>query len=165
MQPSARLWRLPFALLGIAACQPAARGAAQQPMTDTDVTLERVYAAPHSGVSAAGRLVIRDATAWQATWRDVVGHLTPAPALPAVDFSRAMIVVAAMGERGTGGYEIRVTRAYRRDGDLVVVVVEVSPGAGCMLIQSITAPVEVVRLPRHDGPVTFLEEQERRDCL
>jgi hypothetical protein len=42
------------------------------------------------------------------------GHLVPTiiPAAPDIDFSREMIIVAAMGPRPTSGYAITIEEAY-----------------------------------------------------
>ncbi len=43
-------------------------------------------------------------------------------------------------------------------------VLEVSPGAGCMLAQMITAPVVAVRVSRTERAVEFVRRTDVRDC-
>lgn len=164
MQPRAWLWRIPSVLLAVAACRPAVRAPAQQAVSEGAVPLERVLSAAVSGLTEARRLVVRDAARWNALWPAIVGQQRPAPPPASVDFAASMLIVAAMGQRGTGGYEIHVERVTEREGALEVIVKEISPGEGCWLTQAMTAPVEIVKLARHDGPVAFVEERERRDC-
>ena len=117
-----------------------------------------------SGFTARERLVVRDAAAWKEVWGHVSARLTPAPVLPQVDFAREMLIVAALGERPTGGYGIVVDSAEARSGLLLVTVRTIAPGKGCILTQALTQPVDIARVPRHEGPVDFEDRAEIRDC-
>ena len=128
------------------------------------MSVEHVFTYPHSGINDSRRLVIREAAAWRPLWREVVGQRTPAPALPTIDFERDMVIVAALGRRGTGGYAITIDDVYAEGGQLYAVVRETSPGPGCMTIQAFTAPVTGVRVPRGEAAVTFIERKDQLDC-
>lgn len=117
-----------------------------------------------SGLTAAQRTVIRDAATWASTWTAIWQNVSPQPELPAVDFTREMLVVAALGERGSGGFSIVVDSARKTAGGVVVVVHVTSPGAGCMNTMAITSPVDVARMPRVDGTVEFRERATVNDC-
>jgi hypothetical protein len=100
-----------------------------------------------------GLQVVRDRAAWERTWRQLHGGDAGGPA-PAVDFTRDMVVVAAAGEKSSGGHAVRVEgTSAAADGALVVHVTETAPGEGCMSTMQITSPVDVVRVPRTAGPV------------
>jgi hypothetical protein len=105
-------------------------------------------------------LVIRDANAWDQFWSELgVGDR------PAVDFSRDVVVVAAAGQRPTGGHEIAIDRVSQADGELNVEVVERSPGPNCMTTASLTQPVDVVVVPASDARSwRFVERKEIRGC-
>lgn len=118
----------------------------------------------HSGFTTRERLVVRDAAAWKDVWGRVSAGMTPAPLPPQVDFAREMLVVAALGERPTGGYGIVVDSAQARSGGLVVTVRTIAPGKGCVLTQALTQPVDIARVPRHEGQVDFEDRPEVRDC-
>lgn len=118
----------------------------------------------YSGLTVAQRTVVRDAATWQATWRAIWDRTLPAPALPTIDFTREMVVVAALGERNTGGYAIGIDSAATADSGVVVWVHSTSPGASCGLTQALTQPVDVARLPLLPGPVTFRERAQTVDC-
>ncbi|MES3035586.1 MAG: protease complex subunit PrcB family protein [Gemmatimonadota bacterium] len=117
-----------------------------------------------SGLTAAQRTVIRDEVAWRAAWVSIWQNLSPQPELPAVDFAQEMIVVAALGERGSGGFSIVIDSASRTPTGATVVVHVTSPGANCMNTMAITAPVDVARVPRVTGTVTFRERTSVSDC-
>ncbi len=99
--------------------------------------------------------VIRDEASWRALWTKLHANMTPEPARPAVDFSKEMLVVAAMGSRGHGGYRVTIDAASMKDGVLTVNVTETSPGANCMNVMMMTAPVTIARLPASSGEVKF----------
>jgi hypothetical protein len=117
-----------------------------------------------SGIEERQRLVIRDAARWREVWAAIVRNISPAPAAPDVDFSRQMIVLAAMGSRPTGGASITIVGVERAGGRLRVTVRETSPGRGCMTTQAFTAPLAAALVPRSDEPVDFVERSEVREC-
>src|SRR4030095_17180821 len=89
---------------------------------------------------------------------DASGHPVPTatPAAPDIDFSREMIIVAAMGPRPTSGYAITIEEAYERGDRLEVVVRSISPGS-CGAFQMGTQPVEIVRIAKSERPIVFRE--------
>jgi hypothetical protein len=117
-----------------------------------------------SGLTQATRVVIRDAAAWDAFWGSMVAGRTPRPATPSVDFGQSMVIAAAMGQRPSGGYLIKIDSVSVSQSAVSVVVRSVSPGPNCMTTQIITAPVVAVTVPRADGQVTFIERVETKDC-
>jgi hypothetical protein len=110
------------------------------------------------------RLVVRDANAWRDTWTAIWRDVSPPPPLPVVDFSRDMVVVAALGQRPTGGFSIVIADARVENGGLRVTVRTVSPGPGCGTTLAITQPVDAARLPRFDGRVTYDDVSIVQDC-
>jgi len=117
------------------------------------------------------RLVVRDRAAWEDIWKRIhsIGpsHLPdPAtPALPEIDFSREMVIVAAMGQRPTSGYGIIIDRAYayERNYRLEVLVRNVE-NRKCGGLTVVTSPVDIVRLPKTDRSVVFREIEVELDC-
>jgi PrcB C-terminal len=116
------------------------------------------------------RVVIRDRDAWLDLWKRIhrpdpyrVPYPEPPP-LPEIDFSREMIVVAAMGRRPTSNYDIIIDGAYERDNRLEVVVRSVENRKGCGAYMIITAPVDIVRLPKTERTVVFREIEVVPDC-
>ena len=75
------------------------------------------------------------------------------------------MVVAAAGQRPSGGYGIQVRRARLDGRRLLVEVLETSPGPNCLVTASLTQPVQVVRVRgARAGEVEFVERREVRDC-
>jgi len=135
----------------------------------TPIAVTRLSSGPYpltvsSGITDSTRVVIRDAEAWRQMWDRVWSQQTPAPALPAIDFTREMVVVVGLGTRSSGGYSIVVDGASVAGGTIEVVVQKTSPGASCVVTSALTEPVDIARLPRRSEPVRFVERHTVRAC-
>ncbi len=118
----------------------------------------------NAGLDQPAREVVRDAAAWSALWPRIAGPAGPPHAAPAVDFGREMVLVAAMGQRPTGGYSIEIASVTAAGGELVANVVEQRPGPRCGTTQALTAPVDVVAIPRSTRSVRWEVRQVASDC-
>ena len=159
------------ALVAAAATLSACSGLELEPEPSGPlVPMTRLRAEPYSftyysGIKTFERLVVRDAAAWQTVWTQIHAGSTPVTPPPTVDFSREMIVVAAMGEYSTGGYSILLERATEdRTGGIAISVLSTSPGSNCGVTLAFSAPVDIARLPLHAGPVRFFERSETTAC-
>ena len=157
-----------------AACGPSAAGVPDEQRAPASVAapvlVTRLRAEPYSFTSTsalrtAQRTVISDDTSWRAAWTMLWENAASAPPLPAVDFAREMIVLAALGERPTGGYQILLDSAVTTGEKSVVIHVRtVSPGARCGLYQALTQPVDIARLPRLQRAITFRDHAVVAEC-
>lgn len=118
-----------------------------------------------SGLAEPTRVVVRDAEAWSAMWTRITADHRPATAAPAVDFGREMLLVAALGRRATGGYSVRIESVSNAGGELVARVAEQRPGPRCGVTQALTAPADVVALPRSSLGVRWVVREVVTDCL
>jgi hypothetical protein len=150
--------------LALAACSSPSSPDEQTPVTVTRLGPEGASFTYYSGVRDAQRLVVRDQTAWQQTWTTIWSRTSPVPALPAADFDREMLIVAALGERNSGGFSILIDRMTETANGLTVSVRSVSPGSGCITTLALTQPVDIVRVTRRDGMVTFTETAAVQNC-
>lgn len=117
-----------------------------------------------SGFTRTTRLVVRDRATWTRVWTELHVGVAPVPALPQVDFARVWIVLAAMGERSTGGYTIRIEKITRMRDRIVVTVRSSAPGRNCFTSQALTSPVALSRMAAFDLPVEFREVADTRSC-
>jgi hypothetical protein len=115
----------------------------------------------HSPYHEHARLLIHDEDEWEQRWSQIVGDDTPSPA---VDFSRDMVLVVAMGVRSTSGYSITVEGVFENAEGLYVQVLETSPGPNCGVLDAISAPVIAVAIPHRDVPVFWLERADTVSC-
>jgi hypothetical protein len=122
----------------------------------------------YSGYAEPARLVIRSQEEWASAWATINEGTSGAPAslppLPPVDFSADIVIVAATGVRGSSGYDIIIPDAATDAGTLRVGVIETTPGSGCGVLTVLTRPVTAARVPRHDGPVEFVDETVALAC-
>ena len=90
----------------------ACGGSLSGPTSGTRLSLTRVSTNPYpltccSGIGQSERLVVRDNATWQTVWTSIWRGMMPTPALPNVDFTKEMVIIAARGTRSTGGYSRR----------------------------------------------------------
>lgn len=116
------------------------------------------------GISQRSRLVIRNRDEFNELWKQLTGSGSYKPPLPEVDFSREMLVVAAMGQKPSSGYEIIIEGACEVDNQIEVLVRSVDFLKCGLQLGILTAPVDIVRLPRTELPVVFRETEESSDC-
>jgi hypothetical protein len=113
----------------------SATAAAQHNLRAAPVSLARLRDgttafSSYAGVGDPMRAVIRDSTAWRQLWEQINRPFVPQPALPAVDFGREMIVVAALGSRPNGGYDVVIERAEQDSTGIQISVRVATPASG-----------------------------------
>ena len=143
---------LAAAVLAAAGATAGPGGAAEKPV---EHRFETILAAAHSGLAERRREVIRDEASWAQLWADIHTSVTPTPPLPAVDFTRDMLIAVATGTRPSGGFGVEVRSVAIRGERVEVGVFERCPAPGAMVSMALTRPVEVVRVARLTQAVTF----------
>lgn len=99
--------------------------------------------------------IIRNHADWRALWKRLALPLNPAPAVPAVDFSKDMVVAVSAGAGG-GILETEIVRIERRKGCMLVSVHERRLPAGSSTPQfSSFHPFHIVRIPAVRSPISF----------
>jgi hypothetical protein len=114
------------------------------------VSLERGV---QSGITTSGARTARDESEWRSLWADHARISVPPPALPAVDFDVHTAVLVSLGTRATGGYSLTVEGARVEGEQLVLDARETAPPEGSILTQALTAPYEIVLVPRTTLPI------------
>jgi hypothetical protein len=117
-----------------------------------------------SGIERRAESVVRDSASWARLWTQIVGSHRPMPPLPAVDFSREMLLVASMGTQRTGGYAIWIGDLTIVNDTIRVAVLEQRPGPRCGTTAALTEPVTLARVDRSDLPVAFVSTPRTADC-
>ncbi|MBC8087857.1 MAG: protease complex subunit PrcB family protein [Phycisphaerae bacterium] len=117
----------------------------------------------NSGFASPSEFVIQDPDEFTRRWRGVLQG-TPDTAQPVVDFANTSVVLVAIGSRNTGGYSVHVDSVASAAGVTTVHYTVTSPGARCMSLQTLTAPVEVISVERVQGAVRFSKRSVSRGC-
>jgi hypothetical protein len=110
-------------------------------------------------------MIVGDQLTWRGVWSEMYQRVSEVPPLPEIDFSKEEVLVAALGERGSGGYSIVFQGASANDsGGVDVVVQSGSPGKGCAALTVLTQPVDIARIPRVTGAIHFVERTNVSNC-
>lgn len=120
--------------------------------TAPDTTFRLIAHGGDFGTAATTR-IINDAATWTAFIQDAglrAPSFKPDDAIPAVNFSSETTVALSLGQRPTGGYQIRVDRVTRDDSTLRVQASELVPCVGPAII---THPLTVIAVPKFNGGV------------
>lgn len=162
---------LPAALLLGAACHrghPAAPPAPAPAWTPVQ-GMTRVYYDNSGGITDSVTTVIRDAPSLQRVWTQAVSKQTAPPPVPEADFARDMFLVVGAGRQTPDDRVVVDSVGVRRPPPGVAGAPTLTVFAriveGCHRFQADAYPVEIVRVPRFDGPVRFVEERQKpTDC-
>lgn len=103
-----------------------------------------------SQVSESREAVARSADEWRSLWS---AHSVERA--PDLDVSRVTVVGVFLGTRPTGGYEVEITRVFQEGGATVIEYRERQPPPDAFLIQALTSPFHIVRIPRTDARIAF----------
>jgi hypothetical protein len=114
-------------------------------------SMNTIDSGQNSALTTARQVVVRSAQEWRDLW-PTVSSTRP---MPAVDFSKEMVVGVFLGQRSTGGYSVKILRTREEKGTLVVEYREGRPAAGTLTAQVITAPYQIATLPTFAGEVRF----------
>lgn len=117
-----------------------------------------------SALHNPANLVITQQAEWDGIWRRIVANQGDKPPVPAVNFAREMLLVAAMGGQPSGGYAIHIDRVINNGAFLEVLVTRTSPGSRCGATAAITNPVDVVRVPTSQLPVRWSMRDVQTVC-
>jgi hypothetical protein len=114
---------------------------------------------------ASIRQVFRMDAEWNGYWEYGFAQGCPRPQLPpGFDWSKEMLILAAMGRRDSPADSIEV-RGSGVVGDSVLVVLRrTTRQDGCSEAKVRTWPRDLVRIPADKRPVRFVEEHRKLPC-
>lgn len=110
-----------------------------------------------SGIQQPLQQVITDPAQWEKIWTAHNAGRKSEQARPEIDFTKEMVIVAAMGRKNTGGYSIEISKAEPSGGKLMIYVTRKAPRPGGMSLQALTAPFHMAALPKTDLEPEFVE--------
>ena len=130
------------------------------PVELTRITPTAPSIAYYSGLGEPTRLVISDAAMFTRVWEQAFASVP----VPSVDFGRERVIVAALGQRASGGYAIEIQGANVEGDEMVFDVVSTTPGDYCAVSMALTQPVDMVKVPRSTAAVRFAERSVIQTC-
>jgi hypothetical protein len=115
-------------------------------MLANQVSFHTVLKGHRSGVSESVQIVARSQSEWSALWKRHAAIESNPPPLPAIDFSKEIVVAVFLGEKPTGGHDIEIMSMEQNNDVLLVSFVEKSPPPGGLATQALTQPFHIVRV-------------------
>ncbi|GGN65525.1 hypothetical protein GCM10010112_26960 [Actinoplanes lobatus] len=110
-----------------------------------------------------GLHVVRDADEWARHWAKSSSGSSFGPPAAAVDWQTEMCVVAALGTRPSGGYQVLINTIEVVGGGLTVVAWEIRPG-NCVVTCALTHPFHAVATPARTAPASLIKLVAEQDC-
>ena len=130
-------------------------------LTGTPVSVTTLAAGTHSTVSERTNYLITSQDQLQQLWKMTDAGGSP----PSVDFTQDAVIGVFAGQEPTGGYSIAIA-AVADSGTVRAVLVSLAkPGGSCILPQVVTAPYEIVEMPRTGLQLTHQDETTTTSCL
>jgi hypothetical protein len=122
--------------------------------TDGPVPTTQVYKSKTSGLAGRRGEVISRQSRWAEVWDEITAGMTPKPALPAVDFENAILIVGAIGEVDSCS-DGRIESVKRVSGSLEILILEERRPNSCACPAIVVRPVHVVSVPRAATGASF----------
>ena len=128
------------------------------PVAVTGIPFQTADATSMSGIHEARTVVVKDAGTWAGLWSE---H-APGRALPAVDFTKDMVVGVFMGSGANSCYSTAIDAVSRTADKIIVHELRSVPGPDILCAMHVTTPAHLVVVPRSDLPVEFATEVATR---
>jgi hypothetical protein len=125
------------------------------PILTTVPAMKTIDKGDQSNMDDGKQVAVKTAAAFKQLWQQ---HSPDRP-LPAVDFTKEMVVGVFLGSRPSAGYTLEIVSAIQANGTLVVRYREAVPARGTMTAQVITSPYHLVAVPLFPGEVKFEKVQ------
>ncbi|HTG18166.1 MAG TPA: protease complex subunit PrcB family protein [Blastocatellia bacterium] len=119
-----------------------------------EIHFTTILHSPSSGIGYSLDRVIYNQDDWQAFWNEVNAGSSLLPPTPEIDFSKRMVIIAAMGLQPTPRHFIKITRIERVKTMVKVSIEETQPGKGCSPLGVVTHPIHIVETDQLSS-VTF----------
>jgi len=133
------------------------RGKGLQLEDREDINFQTIEKGFTSGWKTRDYLIIKDSNTWNTIWNKV--KVVPT-ALPSVDFSDEMVIAVFMGEKNTGGFEIKIKKIIETETKIIVEVKEEIPEPDSPVLQVLTQPFHIVKTKFSNKTIEFVTETE-----
>ncbi len=119
--------------------------------------IRRLEKGSYGGVVERRQVVIKDKTDWERLWGAHQAQSQPPRPIPEIDFAREMVIFVAMGQQFTGGFAIEIEKVEAARRRLRIAFRRKAPPSGAMVSQALSAPFEIVAVPKSNLPTEFVE--------
>ena len=130
----------------------ACRSTSDSAEADGGIAFQNLARGYQTGLPGLGVRVVRTADDWRELWQKHAAPVIPAPDVPAVDFTRDMVLCVTIGSRPTYGYGVEIVRiAPVDDGRFRVEIAERTPAPSSITSQVVTQPYHMVVTRKRAG--------------
>lgn len=144
---------LPVLFLAAIMSMQSCKSLKTTPMENLELLSESGY----SEFNQTEQMVIKSDAALQTAYN----HILTKQAVPHIDWNKQQVVLLAMGQKNTGGYNIAVEKVVESNNEIVVFYKTISPNAGDRVTQALTSPYVMYTIDnKKDLPVLFKEITE-----
>ena len=103
--------------------------------------------------------IIRNQTDWESHFYATTAAITypesMAPIAPVLDFEDYQVISGGLGGRSSGGYYIAIESVHELEKAMVIHVLDVRPGPGCVVSFWLTNPSITFLVKKTDKPIKF----------
>ncbi len=112
-----------------------------------------------SSVSSRVNYIITSKSQLEELWK----MLRASGQMPSVDFATSSVIAVFAGEEPTAGYAIAVSKVT--DGEVRAVTITITtPASACPAARSVTAPYQVVEVPKSPLSLTHEDQTKTAGC-
>lgn len=97
-------------------------------------------------------------------WNELMDKAISQTNIPAIDFTKEMLIVAFQGKKPTGGYSIEISNLKKKDGIIGVTIVESEHGSDCITAQVITSPFHIVKISKTSDKFEYILTKKTVSC-
>ncbi|MBL4593713.1 MAG: protease complex subunit PrcB family protein [Flavobacteriales bacterium] len=108
--------------------------------------------------------VVTNQTDFNSIWTAAHERFSEQPKPPRIDFENKMIVLVAMGIQNSGGHTIEISSALESKSDIIINILETTPGTTCVSSDVMTFPYQIVELKKSEKQVVFKTSNKVYEC-
>jgi hypothetical protein len=117
-----------------------------------------------NGFAAPEQRIVRTSEELAAAWQQLTARGRAQLPVPAVDFSREVVVLVALGLKPSTGHSVQIDAIRSSGANTTVVAHAVTPARDCIAGSAITYPLDLAIVPRLPGEMTIALETAVQSC-
>ncbi|MFW5704015.1 MAG: protease complex subunit PrcB family protein [Patescibacteria group bacterium] len=117
-----------------------------------------------SGLETAQTQVIFSQEELNTIWDQIYANVPSTPPQPEVNVNEQAVILYAMGQQPSGGYQVVVHSVEETADQVLVTFKELVPGEGCFTTQQITYPFILISYPNTGKQFVTNVQEEVQSC-
>lgn len=131
---------------------------------EPDVPFQTLCVGDASTQPVDGVWAVRNSREWQQSWEQLESGRRSQPPILAVDWEADMVIVFALGVRGSGGFDARIERLSTDQETMHVFACGQRPGPSCVTTQALTNPYHAITTGRRELPLRLVRRVGIVEC-